>query len=332
MCFFFLQLEFLEASAGTCTYSATYVLGIELISSRYRVLGGVLASLSHPTGEVLFGLLAMFVHNFRTDLRCMYTPGLFLFLLYWVVPESVRWLLVTGRVDRAITILKRTARINGKQLSDKSIDMIIRKYSRDSQPLTTNNSVEKDGRSLFQSFLMVFKSKTLCKRFLVGCYQWIAGCFYYYGLNMSSGYIPGLNRYVSFIMVVAIEIPCLLLALPLCHRFRRKILLFSTFCVAAVSIIATAFIPEEQSTIVLILFVIGKGSITISFEILYIFTAEQWPTNLRTTIMNSCSMIGRIGAMVAPLTVILVRTTTENNRIFQVIFILNLVDFSGLGV
>lgn len=84
------------------------------------------------------------------------------------------------------------------------------------------------------------------------------------------------------------------------------------FAISAVSIIITPFIPEEHSTIVLILFVVGKGSVTIAFEVLYIFTAEQWPTNLRTTIMNSCSMMGRIGLMVAPLAVILVRHSFEH--------------------
>lgn len=35
-------------------------------------------------------------------------------------------------------------------------------------------------------------------------------------------------------------------------------------------------------------------------------TAEMWPTNVRTTIMNTCLMFGRIGSALAPFTVILV--------------------------
>lgn len=74
--------------------------------------------------------------------------------------------------------------------------------------------------------------------------------------------------------------------------------------------ISTPFVPKNRTWMVLLLFLIAKGSITTAFNVLYIYTAEQWPTSLRTTIMNSCSMIGRSGAMVAPLTPLLVRTFT----------------------
>lgn len=43
------------------------------------------------------------------------------------------------------------------------------------------------------------------------------------------------------------------------------------------------------------------------------YTSELWPTPLRTTIMNSCSMTGRVGATIAPLTALLVSTFEQLN-------------------
>lgn len=135
----------------------------------------------------------------------------------------------------------------------------------------------------------------------------ISCCFCYYGISLNALSIAGTNRYVSFMIVVSVEIPSVLLAMPLINRMKRRVLLFSTLFVAAISITATSIVPEDHSTIIIVFSMMGKGCITFAFTLLYVFTAEQWPTNLRTTIMNSCSMIGRTGSMVAPFVVILVR-------------------------
>lgn len=113
-------------------------------------------------------------------------------------------------------------------------------------------------------------------------------------------------RYVGFMFVVIAEVPGILMQLPLLKRFKRRVLLSTTLSLAAISILATSLVPERHSTVILIFYMIGKASMTLAFCVLYIFTAEMWPTNLRTSIMNSCSMVGRIGSMVSPLVVILV--------------------------
>lgn len=105
---------------------------------------------------------------------------------------------------------------------------------------------------------------------------------------------------------MSIEIPGNLLAQLLLNRMKRRILLVVAFILAALSIIATQFIAKEYSWLVLLCFVIGKGAITIAFTTLSLYTAEQWPTNIRNTIMNTCSMIGRTGSMLAPFAAILV--------------------------
>lgn len=264
---------------------------------------------------MLCGLIAMYVHDFRDLIQFTYAPGLAVILYFWLVPESVRWLLVTGRVDRAIKILKRIASVNGKNLSEKTIETIKLKYSPGNQSIdkengsesaTKENSTEKKP-SLVQLFFSVLKSKTLCLRFVNCCYQWVALCFSYYGLSMLATHVHGENRYTSFIMVVGFEIIGIFVVLFILNRMRRKILLSASLIIIAITTNITPWIPEENSYLIIICFMLGKAAAMGGFNVLYIFTAEQWPTNLRVTIMNSCSMMGRIGSMLAPLAVILVR-------------------------
>lgn len=135
-------------------------------------------------------------------------------------------------------------------------------------------------------------------------------CFCYYGLSMISTHIPGENRYTSYIVVQAVEIPGAILPVLLLNRFGRKKLLFVSLTLTGIATMIAPWVPKDQSLFVLLLFMIGKAAITFAFNVLYIFSAELWPTNLRTTIMNSCSMNGRVGAMIAPLTTILVSSIT----------------------
>jgi hypothetical protein len=56
----------------------------------------------------------------------------------------------------------------------------------------------------------------------------------------------------------------------------------------------------------MLLFLLGKFSITISFTAVYVYTTELFPTELRHSMLGVCAMTGRIGSMVAPQTPLLV--------------------------
>ncbi|XP_031636514.1 solute carrier family 22 member 6-A-like [Contarinia nasturtii] len=300
----YITLEFLEA-LGTTTFSGIFLLAVEWVNTKYRIFGSVLVSLSFPLGEMLLGFVALYVHDYRHIIRLLYTPGLLIVAYYWILPESVRWLLINGQVERGIKILKRIAHVNGKELSEKSIDMIKSTYSTEIKLEPTENG-KIDNNSLGQSLKLIIKSRKLCLRFLNCSFQWINCCFCYYGISLIATQIPGENRYIGFIFVVGIEIPGLLIAIPLLNRMKRRLLVFAGLIVTAVSVFATACIPAEHSTAILLFFMLGKCSITLVFNSVYIYTAEQWPTCVRTTLINSCSMIGRIGSMIAPVIVIVV--------------------------
>jgi OCT family organic cation transporter-like MFS transporter 4/5 len=46
---------------------------------------------------------------------------------------------------------------------------------------------------------------------------------------------------------------------------------------------------------------IGKFGVTCAFAIIYVFAAELFPTVLRTTGMGMCSVMARVGSILAPI-------------------------------
>lgn len=68
------------------------------------------------------------------------------------------------------------------------------------------------------------------------------------------------------------------------------------------------FFKTALLLIKLLIFLISKLAISIAFCIIYMLTVEIFPTRMRATLLSVCSMIGRIGSMLAPQTTLLVCT------------------------
>lgn len=190
------QLEFLEACAGACIFNGLYILVIETLSLKQRALGSALVNTSFSLGEILLGVVAMYIHDFRYMLRALYAPGLFVILYFWLVPESIRWLLITGRVDRAIKTLRRMAKVNGTVLTENSINLLRSQYSSDGKSNDTEKLKKDDENSLsmFQQIKMIIGCRRLGFRFLNCGFQWIICFFCYFGLSLISTHIPGTDR------------------------------------------------------------------------------------------------------------------------------------------
>lgn len=300
-CFFKFQFEFLDSAAGTCTYMAAFVLGVEWVSSKYRVLSCTVISLFYPVGEIILGLLAMYIPVMRTLLLAVYIPGLIVITYYWLVPESVRWLLITGRVERARELLRKAAKANNKVLS-KEAEEIIGEKAAEAQLLKEQEST--NGISI----VSIFKSRILIIRWLVCSVCWIICYLAFYGLALSATVIHGDgNKYLSFIVVVIAELPGALFTYSLLDRFGRKATLSSALLLGGTIILCSQLIPDDQTVLTRVFFFVGMCSVSCAFTTTYIFTAEIWPTSTRNTMMNICSTIGRFGAMAAPLTILLVK-------------------------
>lgn len=291
---FFVVFEFLDSMASSPLYSVCFIVGIELVGPKRRVLACSLITIFYAIGEMLMAIFAKFYPNWRVLLRIMYVPALVLVVYFWILPESVRWLLSQRREDEAKNILKRAARVNKRKLSDHSLDKLI---------LANREKLDNATEGKFpikEAFSKLFWRIANCS------FCWIVNVLVYYGLSLNAVLLDG-DKYNNFIFISMVEIPGFLVPLLIMDRFGRRYSLFGCMFISGLCCLATIVMPSDAYYLQLTLFLIGKLSITASFQVLYFFTSEIFPTNLRNSLLSFCSMVGRVGSMVAPQTPLLAK-------------------------
>lgn len=75
-------------------------------------------ALFFTTAACVLPWIAYYLADWRMTTIVLSIPLAISVLTPWLVPESARWLVSQGQIDRAIHILKKFERINGTQVPD----------------------------------------------------------------------------------------------------------------------------------------------------------------------------------------------------------------------
>ncbi|XP_057596278.1 solute carrier family 22 member 16 isoform X2 [Hippopotamus amphibius kiboko] len=126
-----------------------------------------------------------------------------------------------------------------------------------------------------------------------------AGCFGFYTLSLNSVNLGG-NEYLNLFLMGAVEIPAYFFVCFGMDRVgRRSILVFSLLSSAVTSGVIMV-IPKGYQVWRVVATMAGKFSIGAAFGLAYLYTAELYPTVVRSLAVGSGSTVGRVGSIVAP--------------------------------
>ncbi|XP_068597066.1 LOW QUALITY PROTEIN: solute carrier family 22 member 15, partial [Brachionichthys hirsutus] len=267
-----------------------FVLTQEYVGKSYWAMTGTLNSVIFAVGIALFGALGYFVQPWRNLAMAANTSGVLIFLLSLTLPESPRWLYSQGQTEKAEEVLRFMAWRNGNVTNSLKLRR-VRAAKAGSQ--------DKKGVGVLQ----LATHPVLRLRTVVLMYVWYACSLVYYGLTLGSGATSG-SRYVNIAMSGLVELP----AYPLCMYFinkqwagRRKSL--ATFlCLAGSACLCSMFFPEDTGRLLdfTSLALLGKLMVSAAFNIVYVYTAELYPTVIRNAGLGVCSMSCRVGGILAP--------------------------------
>ncbi|KAL7829582.1 hypothetical protein AOLI_G00304670 [Acnodon oligacanthus] len=276
-------LRFLIGTTISGVIINAFVLGTEWTSTKRRMLAGIFTDYFFGFGYMLLAGVAYLIRDWRKLQLTISVPG-FLFIFYiWVLPHSARWLLLNDRKEEAIVLLRKAAVVNGRPFpTTLQVDMC--------------DAMQGQGQ---HSAADLLRTPQMRKRALILFYIWFVNVLVYYGLSLGVSDL-GTDVYLTQFLFGLVEIPArslVLVLLPCSRRLPLSIFLFIGGGACLLMLAVPADLPNIQTALAMT----GKFGITASFAIIYIYSAELFPTVLRQTGIGVSSMFARMGGVLAPI-------------------------------
>ncbi|XP_077076352.1 organic cation transporter protein [Siphateles boraxobius] len=286
--YIYVLLRFVVGMTVSAVIMNAFVLGTEWTGPKKRMLAGVITDYFFGFGYILLAGVAYLVRDWRKLQLAISAPG-FLFVFYiWVLPKSARWLMANKKHEEALDLIRKAALINGKPLVDNNFELC---------QSAKNSEKMQDLRKY--SVIDLVRTPRMRKQSLILFYLWFVNVLVYYGLSLNISDF-GMNIYLTQMIFGLVEMPARTITLFTLNRSRR-ISQLAFLAVGGLACLLTIFIPDDLSIFRTVLAMVGKFGITASLSIVYIYSAEVFPTVIRQNGIGMGSMCARAGGVIAPI-------------------------------
>ncbi|KAK7503321.1 hypothetical protein BaRGS_00005586, partial [Batillaria attramentaria] len=286
-----ITLRFLLGATSSGVGLALYALTMEFVGPSKRTLAGSLISVIWLVGPYLVGAISFGIRDWRYIQLLSAIPLVFCISFWWLIPESPRWMLTKGKVTETLKVVTKAAEVN-KMTLPPDLDLSRAKEEDDSD--------KKDSR---QGPLQYMKHPNLVIRSIIICFNWSVVAMTYYGLSLNVDNLVG-NVRVNFMLSNTVDLVGCVIAWVLLDRVGRKRLHFGLMLVCGVALLATIFVVMYGSSdiawLTTALAMVGKLGVSGAFSVIYLFTAELYPTVIRNFGMGCSSTIARVGSALSP--------------------------------
>uniref|UniRef100_A0A8C7DSP4 Major facilitator superfamily (MFS) profile domain-containing protein n=1 Tax=Naja naja TaxID=35670 RepID=A0A8C7DSP4_NAJNA len=205
----------------------------------------------HPAG------VAYAIRDWRWLQLAVSLPYFAFFLYGWWFRESARWYATVGKLDQALKELQKVAQMNGK---------------RDCREKLNNPSANNT------KFPVADLVRTTSLRRVTVCLCFV--CFAYYGLAMDLQNF-GVSVYLIQVIFGAVDIPAKLVAFLVISYSGRRIAQALSLILAGLSIAGNIFVSHDMQILRTAFAVFGKGCLGASFNCVFLYTGELYPTVIR---------------------------------------------------
>lgn len=288
---FFCIFRFLVGVSNISLYLMAFVIATEILGPSKRIYGGMAIPLAFSFGYMLLAFLAYMIRNWR-HLQ-LAASGLLvpIFLLIPILPESARWLMARKKYEKAEKIIKQIAK--GNKTTDKLPENTVECLIKEEE--------ENFNRRTYTT-LDLLRTPKLRRATLMLFFIWPANSLIYFGLSLNTAKF-GSNQYMTFFIAGFVEVPGILMTVPFMQsRFGRRYTISGVMALSGVACLVTVITSDIFLTVAAMT---GKFCITAAYMSIYVFSAEIFPTEVRSIGVGSCSTAARLGSILAPMVLVM---------------------------
>ncbi|KAL1363237.1 hypothetical protein HN51_011431 [Arachis hypogaea] len=298
----YVTLRFLTGFSTGGVGLCAFVLATEPIGPTMRGVAGMSTFYFFSSGIALLAGIAYLFPEWRQLYIASTLPSL-LYILFVLpfVSESPRWYLVKGRIKAAMAIMSAIATTNGNHLPPGVILALDEDLCSPAVTPAIKNKEEVSG-----CVVDIIRSRVTRTRLFLSVAINFMCSVVYYGLSLNVVNL-GTNLYLNVILNSISEMPAFMLTTLFLDKLGRKpltilTLWFSGFFCFLGSLIGNKGAWKGVRMVCSILGIFGMAG---TYNLLFIYTAELFPTVVRNVALGCTTQASQMGAILAPVVVIL---------------------------
>ncbi|KAJ0004835.1 hypothetical protein NQD34_011049 [Periophthalmus magnuspinnatus] len=289
----FAVLRFFTGFGLTGISIISLVLSLEWSDTTHRSFIGVMGSTAWSVGNMILAGLAFSIRDWRHLMLAVTAPLGLALLSWWWLPESARWLLANGKVEKARFYLNRCSKFNKGQTLSPQIQL---------ESFIDIKDTKKAEKTY--NFLDLVRTPRIRSYTIITGIVWYGVAQTYYGISLNiSGF--GLSIYLTHFIYSAIEVPAKWTIFVLLNIIGRKWCQAGTQLLTGICIFINIFIPDSLWYVRAAIAILGKGASEAAFTTVFLYTTEIFPTVIRQNAMGYTAFMSRLGVCISPLILLL---------------------------
>ncbi|XP_070386787.1 beta-alanine transporter-like isoform X2 [Dermacentor albipictus] len=219
-------------------FQTPFIMSMEIMSPEKRTFAGMFVCAIYGVALMTLAGVAYLLRSWFPVAVATSLPFVVLLAIWWLIPESPRWLLSQDRLAEAEILLQKIAKRNGKKISPN----FLATFMEQKKELCCDETATEEKVTLQR----LVQYPNLLKKVVVVCFSWTANTVVYNGLSFAVSSM-GISDYVSFTISGAVEVPGVCLAWYFMDRHGRRPVMLFNMVLGGLACIATIFVPSGSN-------------------------------------------------------------------------------------
>merc|ERR1712130_218202 len=289
----FCVLRFMMGLAFNSFFTIPYTLAIEYVEESKRTLvGNIGLALALTVSGVYQPWLVKALGDWKVFNWLLFAQMALVIATPLIMPESCRWLLSMGEGEKTVKIMKRIAKMNGREVSDEVYDSVLS---------LAKKQKEERANTAPPSYLDLFRTKEMRLITILITILWMLISLEF---DCTVRNITNLDFsiYVSFCISAALEFPADLLSIVGLEWLGRRWSAALSMLAVGITILPCAWLTDQPMPQA-IFAMAGRFFATYAMNTGFQFSVEVLPTTLRGQGMAVVHLMSMVSQVASPLIV-----------------------------